>query len=160
MRLGTKFELCRNWSGLLALTSDPHYFGWVSREHCIQTSDRQLLLTRDAELSGPRWQLCICEKYHKCCARAMSFHPIGAILPYRQLQVCQKKQKEAPWHYRNANQFLYLEWFAQVHIAAAHGLVDWWRPIFPLPDEMIWQYETHRRCAVSQELTQGFHCAS
>jgi len=37
-------ELCQNWSGLLALTSDPHYFGWVSREHTIQISDRRLLL--------------------------------------------------------------------------------------------------------------------
>jgi len=37
-------ELCQNWSGLLALASDPHYFGWVSREHTIQISDRRLLL--------------------------------------------------------------------------------------------------------------------
>jgi hypothetical protein len=38
-------ELCRNWLGLLALASDPYYFGLVSREHCIQISDRRLLLT-------------------------------------------------------------------------------------------------------------------
>jgi hypothetical protein len=37
-------ELCQNWSGLLALASDPRYFGWVSREHSIQISDRRLLL--------------------------------------------------------------------------------------------------------------------
>jgi hypothetical protein len=37
-------ELCQNRSVLLALTSNPHCFGWVSREHCIQISDPCLLL--------------------------------------------------------------------------------------------------------------------
>jgi hypothetical protein len=37
-------ELCQNWSGLLALASDPCYFGWVSWEHSVQISDCRLLL--------------------------------------------------------------------------------------------------------------------
>ena len=46
-------ELCRNWSGLLALTSDPRYLGWVSREHSIPISDRQLLLVSTSNIKRP-----------------------------------------------------------------------------------------------------------
>ena len=47
-RLGTKFDDWRTLSkilGPLALASDPFFFGWVSREHTIQISDRRLLLS-------------------------------------------------------------------------------------------------------------------
>ena len=85
----TIVKLCQKLSGPLALASNPHYFGWVSREHTIQISDRPLLLRRvvqgvrvgvlgEIRVSppGPPWEVAVLPRRFPCHNPQQKYHRI------------------------------------------------------------------------------------